>query len=174
MLQKFRCAHCGKIGKRQAGDINRSKRIGAPLYCDMKCSGLGRRSRKTKAQKVEEKRLYDLAYRAKGGGDWYRAKRREWHRKHYEPKKAAIYRKARMAYHIEYCRRPEYKAKKRTYDRRLRASEYGAFAQAHMLLVDIEREVRNRITDYEIRVQNGTINKHLQRRRHYEQVTSNR
>lgn len=61
-----------------------------------------------------------------------------------------------MDRHVEYCRRPDYRAKKREYDRRLRAREYATFADAHMLLVDIEREVRSRITDYDIRVQNGT------------------
>jgi hypothetical protein len=139
----------------------------------MRCSGLARRKNRTIAQRKEQKRLYDKAYRDDDRNNLKR-RRRESYLRNYEPVKAAAYRQARMHLHVQYCRQPEYKEKKREYDRHFRASEYGDFAEAHLLLVDIEREVRSRITDYEIRVQNGTINKHLQRRRHYEQVTGNR
>jgi hypothetical protein len=41
-------------------------------------------------------------------------------------KAAAEYRKQRMHLHVEYCRRPEYRAWKREYDRKYRAKEFGA------------------------------------------------
>lgn len=47
---KYRCAHCGKEADKPAGEVNRARERGLKLYCDRKCSGLGRRQGKTKAQ----------------------------------------------------------------------------------------------------------------------------
>lgn len=73
-----------------------------------------------------------------------------------------------MPYHVEYCRRPEYKVKKREYDLKYRAErQFGEFAEAFMVLSDIEREINDRATRYEIGRDNGTINKAQLRRRQY-------
>lgn len=59
------CAHCGADTAKDTSAINRANKEGRPLYCDRKCAGLARRGpEKTAAQKKEEKRLYDLNYRA--------------------------------------------------------------------------------------------------------------
>jgi len=59
------CSYCGSIADLPKGAVNRAKRVGANIYCNRVCSGLGRRKGKTKAQKIEEKRLYDAQYRGK-------------------------------------------------------------------------------------------------------------
>lgn len=53
----IKCARCGKSAEKQSGGVRRSWRQGAPVYCGRKCAGLARRKHKTKAQKVEEKRI---------------------------------------------------------------------------------------------------------------------
>lgn len=163
---KFECAHCGKAAERPAGHVNRSRRLGLRLFCGRRCSGLGRRDPNppTKDERVAAKRAYDAAYRRKNRA-LLKAKKAAYFRRTYDPAKAAIERKARMPRHVEYCRRPEYKAYKRQYDRQHRAREYGPFAEAFMLCIDLNREIKRRMTDYEIRTQNGTLNKIQARRR---------
>lgn len=161
---KIICPHCRKTKDKPAGAVNRARAIGAPIYCGRRCAGLGRRKHKTKAQKVEEKRLYDEAYRVKNR-EMLKAKKAQRHKLTYDPVKAAKVRKKRMPYHVQYCRRPEYVRWKREYDRQYRAKEFGPFAEAYLLTVDLNREVKNRSSNYEIRQQNGTGNKTQKRRR---------
>ena len=80
----IKCAHCGKRVKQPTSAINRALRIGAPLYCDKVCAGLGRRTHKTKAQKVSEKRMYDMEYRRKNRRKLKAAKRAYFERT-YDP-----------------------------------------------------------------------------------------
>lgn len=168
---KYRCAHCGKANDGFAGHVNRAQARGLKLYCDRKCSGLGRRLGKTKAQLKEEKRLYDIEYRAKNL-EAIKAKKRAHFQKTYDRKAAAEYRKQRMHLHVEYCRRPEYKAWKREYDRRYRASEFGEFAEAYMLTIDLNREIKGRKTNAEIKYENGCTNKSQRREREAHQGPS--
>jgi hypothetical protein len=76
--------------------------------------------KKTKAQKVAEKRIYDMAYRAKNRA-MLKEKKRAYFLRTYDPKKAAVKRKKRMHLHVAYCRQPRYKAWKRQYDLNYRA-----------------------------------------------------
>lgn len=99
---KCRCAYCRKWTDKSAGHVNRARAAGLNLYCDRRCSGLGRRDGKTKEQKKEEKRLYDIEYRKTS--PTLRARRRAFHLRTYDPVKAAIVRKKRMPQHVEYCR----------------------------------------------------------------------
>lgn len=161
---KFRCAHCGKTANKPSGHVNRARARGLNLYCGRRCSGLGRRDGKTKDQKREEKRLYDLEYRTKNRG-MLKAKKREYHKRTYDPVEAAKVRKARMPLHVEYCRQPAYKAWKRDYDRRYRAAEFGEFAEAYMLTIDLSRTIRERIPNAEVKYQNGCTNKSQRRER---------
>ena len=162
---KYRCAHCGKSADRPAGHVNRSRAQGLRLFCGRKCSGLAKRLHKTTAQKKEEKRLYDIEYRNKDP-DARKAQKREYHKRTYDPAKAAKVRKARMPYHVEYCRRPEYKRWKKAYDRKHRAGKfYGSFAEAAMLLNDLNLEINGRMDRHEVRYQNGTTNKAQRRKR---------
>lgn len=164
---KYRCAHCGKVADRPAGHVNRSRAQGLRLFCGRKCSGLAKRKHKTVAQKKEEKRLYDIEYRAKNL-EWIKAKKRAHFQKTYDRKAAAEYRKQRMHLHVEYCRRPEYRAWKREYDRKYRAKEFGAFAEAYMLTLDLNREIKERTSRHEVKYQNGATNKAQRRKRQAE------
>lgn len=145
-------------------EFNRARKAGLNLYCNRRCSGLGRRMGKTKAQRVAEKRAYDAEYRAKNR-EMLKAKKHEYFRRSYDPVAAAEVRKARMPYHVEYCRQPAYKAKKREYDRKHRAAEFGEFAEAYMLTIDLNREIKGRMTNEEIKWQSGTANKAQFRKR---------
>lgn len=164
---KPKCAHCGKVVKQPIGAINRALKLGAPIYCDRVCFGLGRRSHKTKEQKVSEKRQYDMEYRRKNRRI-LKVKKREYFQRTYDPVAAAKARAARMPRHVEYCRRPEYRRWKRRYDAKYRAQRlFGPFADSALLLKRLEREVASRMTKYEIGLTNGTINKAQLRRRAY-------
>jgi hypothetical protein len=141
-----------------SGAVNRAREAGLRLFCGRKCSGLARRKHKTKAQKKEEKRLYDIEYRKQNLAT-IKAKKHAYFVRTYDPAKAAVERKRRAKKHVEYCRRPEYRAWKREYDRRYRASEYGPLADAYLLAIDLNREIKSRSTNYEIRRQNQTWGK---------------
>lgn len=168
---RYRCAHCGKLADKAAGHVNRAQAAGLKLYCNRRCSGLGRRKHKTKAQKREEKRLYDIEYRA-NNLETIKAKKRAHFQKTYDRKAAAEYRKQRMHLHVEYCRRPEYRAWKREYDRKYRAKEFGDFAEAYMLTLDINREIKGRTTNAQVKYENGCTNKSQRREREAHQAPS--
>lgn len=166
------CAACGRSQDKPAGSVNRAIAKGAPLYCDRNCASIARRKFRTKEQKKEEKRLYDIEYR-RLNRELLRAKKAEYHRRTYDPTEAAAQRKKRMPYHVEYCRRPEYRQYKKSYDRQYRAKrEYGTLWEAFLLTMEIRDEVIRNSSDYEIRLEKGTINKKLQRRREYERTNS--
>lgn len=162
---KLLCAHCRKPHRRCVGAINRAAKDGLPLFCNRKCAGLARRKpKKPKAQRVAEKRLYDMAYRKKNAASM-RVKKAAYFQRTYDPRKAAVVRKARMHLHVQYCRQPRYKAWKREYDQKYRDSEYGAFAEVARLAINLNREIKMRASNYEIRRQNQTGNKRQDRNR---------
>ena len=162
---RFNCAHCRKSVDRPAGHVNRSRAKGLRLFCGRRCSGLAKRQHKTKAQKKEEKRLYDIEYRAKNV-EMLKEKHRAYHKRTYDPVKAAAHRKTRMLYHVEYCRRPEYRQWKKGYDKKYRAKKlYGAFDEAFLLTMDLTNEIKGRMTNHEVKYQNGGTNKAQRRKR---------
>ncbi len=116
------------------------------------------RDRRSKGQKVKDKRLYDIEYR-KRNRDLLKAKQQAYHLKTYDPDKERIKRKERMPRHVEYCRQPEYKRWKREYDRQYRAKKYGPFAESYMLTIDLNRAIKGRMTNEQIKWENGTFNK---------------
>lgn len=161
------CDHCKTEFETEAGRVNRAKRAAAPLYCGKRCSGLGRRLKNppTEAERKEAKRLYDAKYRTDKAEE-LKAKKREYFKRTYDPEVAAVERKKRLPKHLEYCRRPEYRAWKKEYDRAYRAGkEFGEFAEAFLLLQDINGEIEKRASRYDIYLTNGTLNKALMRRR---------
>lgn len=168
---KVRCAYCKQWADLAPNNVNRARRGGLNIYCNKKHAALGRRKHKPKKQRVEKKRLYDEQYRMKNRAA-LKAKKHAYFKATYDPVKAAKVRKKRMHLHIAYCQRPEYVTWKRDYDRKLRASEYGEFDEAYMLLLDLDREIKQRMTDYEIRKANGTLNKKLQRERAWQRLVS--
>jgi hypothetical protein len=158
-LASFNCQQCGKTAYREAGAINRARSIGAPLYCGMKCAGIARRKpAKTVAEKKAEKAEYDRWYRAINYRKLKKQKAEHFQRT-YDPVAAAIVRKARMPWHVEYCRQPAYRVKKAKYDQQRRDAEYGEFAEAQRLTIELNREIKSRSNNYEIRRQNQTGNK---------------
>lgn len=170
---EFRCAHCGEKADKPAGHVNRARSQGRKLFCSRVCFGLDRRIEKTDAQRKEEKRLYDIQYRARDVEDRKRRKAQYYQRTKDRVKEAEI-RKRRMPQHVEYCRRPEYRQWKKTYDRQYRAhKQYGDFADCFLLVMEIRDECLSRMTDYEIRLEKGTLNKSLQRKRDYERTLRN-
>jgi hypothetical protein len=134
------------------------------LYCSRVCFGLDRRKNISGEQKKAEKRVYDIAYRERNAAK-RKAQKAAYHKRIYDPVQAAIARKARMPYHVEYCRRPAYKAKKQKYDKARRASEYGPAAEAYRVFLDLWKEIRLRTTSYEAKWENGTWGKVQARRR---------
>lgn len=170
---EIECAQCGKKHLRHNGHINRSRAIGAPLYCGKECAGLGRRDTRTIAEKKLAKRLYDMEYR-KNNREMLKAKKQAYHKETYDPEEWRIKRKARMHLHVEYCRRPEYKAWKKKYDRnhlaKLRAGE---FWESQVLLLQIEEELDAKMSRYDRSIEKGNYNKSQFRRRDYERLNCN-
>lgn len=160
------CPQCNQERDKPAGCVNRSRAIGAPVYCGRACAGLARRlkSPPTDAEKREAKRLYDEAYRAKHLAS-IKAKKAAHYKVASDPEKERVYRKAHMHRHVEYCRRPEYRQWKAEYDKQLRAAEYGPFAETFLLLLDVERELRAQASSYERRKANGYYTRNAQKRR---------
>lgn len=170
-LRLVTCA-CGHPAMLQVSAVNRASRAGAPIYCTRECAGIARRLKNppTEAERKAAKAEYDAIYRA---DPTRRARKKALNRaRHlatYDPVKAAAERKAKMPRHVEYCRRPEYRAWKSQYDRRHRASkEFGEFWESALLILDLQTEVLSRASRYEIDLQSGTINKKQQRRRDYD------
>lgn len=171
---KVKCPCCKQAVMLIVGKVNRAKKEGYKIFCSRACSSEARRLHKGDEQKKLEKRLYDMEYRTKNNS-MLRAKKaqdfqnRSQARRDYEVE----YRKKNMKYHVEYCRDEDYRAWKKEYDRQYRAKNlHGEFWEAYLLLLDIDNAVNTRISDYEVRVINGTINKQLQRKRAYERIIS--
>lgn len=168
------CDYCGSETEKTTSHYNRAKKVGAGIYCNKVCAGLSRRNNKSAEQKKEDKRLYDLAYREKNV-DLLKEKKAAWFQNSYVPVQAAIKRKKKMPYHVEYCRRPEYKKWKRQYDEIHRAKKFfGEFYESVLLLKQIDSEVSSRASKYDIGLENGTINKSQNRRREHERSYSNK
>lgn len=169
IAMKHTCPQCRVCFETSASKFNRAARSEVPLYCGRACAGLARRrkDKPTEAERKEAKRLYDAARRAQKGNEIRRKKMEHYYANHERIKaEQAIYRAKRMPKHVEYCRQPEYRAWKVEYDKRYSArKKFGPFAEAALLLRDIENEIAERATKYEIGITNGTINKAQTRRR---------
>ena|SRR3990167_2456022 len=161
---KFRCAHCGTKADKPAGEVNRARRAGYRLFCGRRCSGLARRQWKSAAQRKREKRLYDMEYRRKNRA-LLKAKKAAYYQANRDPEKERAHRKANMARHVEYCRQPKYKAYKHEYDRQYRARDFGPFAEAYLLAIDLNREIKGRMTNEQIKRENQTWGKRQARAR---------
>jgi len=167
------CSYCKTEVEKSTSHVNRAKKVGALLFCSKTCFGSSRRNCKTVIQKKEEKRLYDEEYRKKNAA-LLKAKKHDYFVKNYDPIKAALERKKKMAQHVEYCRTPEYKEWKKKYDQGYRArKEYGEFWEVFLAVLEIDKEVEERQSKYEISIVNGTFNKAQTRRREYERLNRN-
>lgn len=162
--QPRKCAHCGGLFAAKVSRANRADRDGAPLYCGRMCAGLARRVPKTPEQKKAEKAAYDREYRERVA-EQRRAQRAEHYQRTKDPVREREIRKQRMPQHVEYCRRPEYRAYKQEYDRKRAEMEYAEWAETWRLLLDLEKEIRSQATAYERRVANGYYTRNAQKRR---------
>lgn len=165
---RIQCPACKAIVDAPTGKVNRAIKVGAPLYCGRVCAGIARRKGKSTDQRKAEKSEYDRLRRERLG-EKIKAQKRAHFKATYDPVAAAAYRKKRMPIHVEYCRRPEYRAWKAEYDREYRAKkDFGEFWESAMLLASIDTEIAKKASRYEIMMTNGTINKAQRRRREYE------
>ena len=172
---KFICSHCGKQTDKPTGEVNRARKAGLPLHCNRVCAGLGRRDARTLEQKKADKRLYDMEYRRKNR-EMLKAKKAATWRNWYKPEEQSKKRRTPeyRAKHRAYLSKPEYKEYKKKYDLIYRnKQDYGDYWEAAILALEIDREVESRMDDVEVRRQNGTLNKSLQRKRDYERLISN-
>lgn len=162
------CTHCGVAFERPTGSVNRSLKNGRPLYCSKEHAGFGRRSNPLpESEKKAQKAAYDRERRQANHAD-HVAQKRAYYYANREKILAQMTAKRpeRMAAHVEYCRRPEYREKKTKYDLKHRAQkQFGEFSEAFLLLRDVEKEIEQRANRYEIYQQNGTLNKAQTRRR---------
>jgi hypothetical protein len=142
---KLNCECCLAQFYRRVGQTRYSRN-----FCSLVCSGIARRKHKSSSLKKEEKRLYDVEYRERNLSA-IKAKKAAYYATHVDREKEAAVRKANMHRHVAYCQRPEYRAWKQIYDREYRSKkEFGAFWESAILLVDIQNEIGQRITKYEI------------------------
>jgi hypothetical protein len=140
-------------------------KYGPRAFCDRQCFCQWRRKNKTAGQKKAEKAAYDREYRARNA-ERLRKIKADYFQRTYDPVAAAVERKKTMPRHVEYCRRPEYRRKKHVYDiKRRNRLQFGPFADCAILLRDLESEIGKRMSDYEIRLQQGTLNKAQIRKR---------
>lgn len=156
---RIACAHCGKKADLPTGHVRRSRRLGMRLFCGRRCAGLAKQKHVPKSVKRVLKSVYDAEYRKRNRA-LLKAKKHAYFVRTYDPAQARVERKKRAGAHAEYCRRPEYKRWKSTYDRKHRSEKfYGPFAEVAMLTADLNREIKGRMTNHEIRWQNHTSNK---------------
>jgi hypothetical protein len=119
----------------------------------------------TEAERKAAKAEYDRQYR-RDNQEMLKAKKSDYFQRTYDPIAAAEVRAKRMPSHVEYCRRPEYRAWKQRYDKQYRANRlYGPFSEAYLTLMDLQDEIDTRASRTEIYRANGTLNKSLKRKR---------
>lgn len=164
------CTYCGKKSDKKTGHVNRALKMGNKLYCDKKCSALGRRIGKSEAEKKEHKRLYDIEYRKKNY-EKIKIKKHEYFKKDYKnnPDKYREIRRKKQESHNEYCRSPEYKKWKKKYDRKYKAKQSaGEFWESQVLLLEIKEQYNNR----EVKLENKLIGKSTKRKQKWNRQNS--
>lgn len=140
------CPQCGTVFDSALGRFNRARKINAPLYCGKECAGAARRLKnpQTEAERRAAKAKYDHKYRLRNPEE-LKQKKAAYFQYTYNPEKAKEVRAKRMPLHLEYCRRPEYRAWKREYDKAYRAArDFGEFAEAALMLRNLEQEIEER------------------------------
>jgi hypothetical protein len=174
-----KCATCGAPTKKCPSEINRANALGRRFFCDKDCAGIARRTIDTRAdaQKKADKREYDRVYRELNRARIKRLKAMRYQRDR-DPEKERAKRQERMSYHVEYCRQyyadPKRKAEKVRYDaerRALLATGDPYWAECHLLLVALNKEIRARSTSYQRRVERGYYTRDAQRRRRDAQIS---
>lgn len=176
-LVEITCPVCNKKAKKYTGHVNRANKIGAQIYCGKPCSAIARMNFKTDEQKKAEKSEYDKMYRVRES-ETIKVKKAEAFQRDYKanPEKYKAIRNKRMAAHVEYCRNPEYKKKKKVYDREYKAvGRYGpVIGELVVLILKIADEVRDPDGRKDsVRVNTGVYNKSQKRMRKWKTLMRN-
>lgn len=161
----FTCCYCKKtfiVKPNNIGSRRRSIRLGLPIYCGQKCTGLARRLNESPEEKKAIKYLYDAFLHISMTDEereldelqrmvyfqWDYARNPEKHRKR---------RQERMDIHVEYCKQPEYKEWKKGYDEQYRAKkDYGDWWEAAIALKNLNKEIDFRESKKELKIYNKT------------------
>lgn len=156
------CHLCGNGLQKSLGHYNRAMKQGGRVYCNRACVGIARR------KSIEEKKAVKAAYDRKIRDTPERvAARKRYFQKSYaaNPEKYRAIRKAKYPKHLESLNTPKYKAWKREYDKRhLAKKHYGAFAEAALLLSELETFLKQNMPA-ELKFQMGITNKSQKRKR---------
>ncbi len=174
--REIECPACGQRSLRTVSDINRAAKDGLRIFCNRECAGVGRRVESPVSPRNPNwkamKKEYDKKYRQQNIEKLKREKKEYYARTGpLRRDKEREARKKRMPMHVEYCRRPEYRIKKKDYDLDRRAKAFGEFSESYKILLEIQKEVLSRVTRAEIGQQNGTINKSTKRKDEYGRIT---
>lgn len=136
-----KCQYCGKALNKSVGEINRARKMGLKLYCNLQCSGKAHRLNKSQQQLKDEKWWYD-AFNREFMRDVIKEKKAAAFKKDYaaNPEKYRKERQRRKEYHNEYCRSPAYREKKQSYDQKYCAiKKYGEYAESALIIREIEK-----------------------------------
>jgi hypothetical protein len=158
-----KCVHCGKDTEKSTGHYNRAMKLGAKLFCSLKCCGLNHRINESNDEKVFIKSLYDLFLRISRTDEevdleyLQNAVAFQLDYKVNTEKYKEIRRK-RMPFHIMYCKQPKYKKYKQRYDEQYRAKKfYGEYWEAAIVLKNLENEIDARQAKRENKIYNKSI-----------------
>lgn len=170
------CPVCKKDYDKRLAYHNVAIKRNAKEYCSHNCFGVGRKLEfdkhlKTPEQLKAEKAEYDREFRKKNA-ERLKKEKADFFQKDYKanPEKYKAIRQKRMPQHVEYCRQPEYKAKKVEYDKEHRAKKnYGEYWEAHLLTDKIASLIDNR----EIKQQQGLTNKTKKRKQEWKTLMQN-
>lgn len=159
---KCKCHYCGKQIEISIGQYNyRVLKHGLNVYCDRKCAGLGRRVNRTKEEQDLIQYFY-WTFRQLSDPDRFKKQRAEYFKKDYaaKPEKYRKERQRRMKDHVEYCRQPKYREKKKVYDeQRVAKANYGEYWEAAIALHKLADIVDNRRAKQEQKTINKTQNR---------------
>jgi len=164
---KATCAYCGNKFEIHTGHFNRANKVGLNVYCCKKHSTLGRRSSETKEEKKAVKMWYDMLLRVSMTEDdrmLHSLQNAVYFNIDYanNPEKYKEIRRIKMPKHVEYCRQPAYKKRKKKYDEQYRAKiNYGSFWEAAVVL----KELENVIDAREAKKENKLFNKSTSKRK---------
>lgn len=145
------CKRCEKEFEIEKSQFE-NKRGG--IYCSRECFRLYSTENKI-SESVKKARIakYDKEYKARNK-ELVKKKKAEYHKRTYDPEKAKQYREKNkekiQAYKKEYYAKPENKQRRFKYDRKRRCEKkYGPFWESASILIDLEKEINEKMDHYE-------------------------
>lgn len=156
-----KCNLCGCDFNKSAGHLNRAMKLGVNVFCSKQHFYESRRIQRSDEEKKRIKTEYDDKYRRL---EKVKIKKAEYFKKDYakNPDKYKKERQRRYTAHLKYLQTDGYKKWKADYDKKYLAKKhFGEFAEAAIILTEIEKIIDSKKVKYE----NGiTINKSSQKR----------